>query len=127
MSNEPTTQTVTPYLIVDGATRFLDFARQVFDAAVEREHRRPENETLIMHAQLRIGNSVIMCADAVDEWKAEAAGLFIYVPDADNSFEKAQQAGATVVMPLSDQDYGRTCGVKDPAGVTWWITAQQVQ
>ncbi|WP_118951791.1 VOC family protein [Taibaiella helva] len=123
MSNTRDTQTVTPYLILNGAARFIEFAREVFGAETELEERRPEEKARVMHAQLRIGNSTVMCADATEQWKAEAAGLFINVTDADTSFEKAQQAGATVIMPLSDQSYGRTCGVKDPAGVTWWITS----
>ena len=51
------------------------------------------------------------------------AGLFIYVEDADETYKKAIEEGATVVTTLSDQAYGRSGGVKDPFGNTWWITA----
>lgn len=123
MESQQELQTVTPYLILEGAARFLQFTGEVFEAQVEQEFRRPENQDLVMHAQVRIGNSILMCADATEQWKANSSGLYINVPDADSTCDKALQAGGNLIMPLSDQDYGRTCGVLDPAGVTWWITS----
>ena len=64
-----------------------------------------------------------MFADTTDKFKTSNAGLFIYVENADESYKKAIDEGATTVMELSDQDYGRTCGVSDPFGNTWWITS----
>jgi uncharacterized glyoxalase superfamily protein PhnB len=58
-----------------------------------------------------------------EQWKAQPGQLFIYVEDADSTYRTALQHGATNVMELSDQPYGRTCGVKDPCGNTWWITS----
>jgi uncharacterized glyoxalase superfamily protein PhnB len=57
------------------------------------------------------------------DWGSDNAGLFVYVEDADATFKKALDAGATEVMPVTDQSYGRSGGVKDPFGNTWWITA----
>ncbi len=76
-----------------------------------------------MHAEVRINNSTIMFCDATDDYKIQTANLFVYVPDADEAYQKAVQAGAETIMPLSDQDYGRTCGVTDPTGNVWWITS----
>ncbi len=116
-------QTVTPYLIIKDALSFLQFMQQLFGAEVTEKHFRDENETTVMHAELKIGNASIMCAEATDQWKTEPAGLFIYVENADASYAKALELGCTTIMELTDQSYGRTCGVKDTFGNTWWITS----
>jgi len=64
-----------------------------------------------------------MFGGSTEDWSVMTAGLFIYVEDADATYQKAMEAGAATVMALSDQAYGRTCGVKDPEGNTWWITS----
>ena len=76
-----------------------------------------------MHAEIKIGNCTIMFADTTEAFKPQLAGLFIYVENADDTCHKALAEGGTTVMELSDQDYGRTCGVNDPCGNTWWITS----
>lgn len=116
-------QTVTPYLIVEHALSFLTFMQELFDAKIKEKHFRDEKETTLMHAELKIGNACIMCAEATEQWKTEPAGLFIYVENADTSYAKALELGCTSIMELSDQSYGRTCGVKDSFGNTWWITS----
>ncbi len=116
-------QTVTPYLIVEHALSFLTFMQELFDAKIKEKHFRDEKETTLMHAELKIGNASIMCAEATEQWKTEPAGLFIYVENADTSYAKALELGCTSIMELSDQSYGRTCGVKDSFGNTWWITS----
>lgn len=116
-------QTVTPYLIINDATKFIDFMQTLFGAVITEKHYRDESETTIMHAELKIGNATIMCAEATEQWNTEPAGLFIYVDDADTSYTKALELGCTTIMELSNQSYGRTCGVKDSFGNTWWITS----
>ena len=116
-------QTVTPYLIIKDALSFLQFMQQLFGAEVTEKHFRDESETTVMHAELKIGNASIMCAEATDQWKTEPAGLFIYVENADASYAKALELGCTTIMELTDQSYGRTCGVKDTFGNTCWITS----
>jgi uncharacterized glyoxalase superfamily protein PhnB len=81
-----------------------------------------EDGKTIMHSEIQIGGSTIMFADTTEQIKEQVAGLFIYVENADETYKKAIDAGATTVMELSNQDYGRTCGVNDPFGNTWWIT-----
>ncbi|MGH2563832.1 MAG: VOC family protein [Ginsengibacter sp.] len=69
-----------------------------------------------------IGGSTVMFADATDMYEVRNAGMFIYVDDADTTFKKTIDAGATIVSEMADQSYGRSGGVKDPFGNTWWIT-----
>jgi PhnB protein len=115
-------QQVMPYLILDNAADFEKFTSTVFNAVPLSRHLRDEEET-IMHAEIAIGSCTIMYAQAFGQWTVQTANLFIYVDNADASLEKALQNRATLVMELSDRDYGRTCGVKDPFGNTWWITS----
>ena len=115
-------QSVMPYLILNEAEDFSEFTKQVFDAKVNLTKLR-EDEKTIMHSELMIGNSTIMFAGATEQFTPQTAHLFVYVPNADASYQMALDKGATSVMGLSDQDYGRTCGVLDPFGNTWWITS----
>lgn len=112
-----------PYLIVNGTTDFKQFMEQVFDA--QEQLLVPDKRGNVMHGELRIGNAVIMYAEASDQFPVMNAGIFIHVADADTSYEKALQAGATTVpgQEPSDKEYGRACGVTDPFGNTWWITS----
>ena len=114
-------QTVMPYLIVNGAEKFIVFVKEVFHA--EETYRAMRNENTIMHAEIMIGGSTIMFADSTETYGVRNAGMFIYVEDADATFKKAIDAGATVVTEMADQSYGRSGGVKDPFGNTWWITS----
>ena len=113
-------QTVMPYLIVKGADKFMDFMKNVFNAKEKMTHR---NETGgIRHAEVFIGESVIMFADAIAGWEPMTGGFYIHVADADASFQKALNNGAVSVMEPADKEYGRSGGVTDPFGNTWWIT-----
>lgn len=118
-------QTVMPYLIVNGAAKFIEFTKEVFNAIENEKRRSMRDEKTIMHSEIKIGGSTIMFADSTEAFEPQTAGLFVYVENADETFKKAIDQGATVVMDLSDQDYGRTCGVKDPFGNVWWITSMQ--
>lgn len=111
-----------PYLMLENASDFLTFAQQVFQAQLSHLNLHDDSK-LVRHAELVIGDSAIMVSNARDQWKAQPGQLFIYVEDADSSYQTALDHGATTVMELSDQPYGRTCGVKDPYGNTWWITS----
>ncbi len=114
-------QTVMPYLIVKNAKQFISFMQIVFGATETYKAMRDENK--IMHAEIMIGGSTIMFADSTDVYGVQNAGMFIYVDDADETFKKAIDNGATVVTPIADQSYGRSGGVKDPFGNTWWVTS----
>ena len=112
--------TVTPYLTVQGAARLIDFLKKVFDARETERFERPDGT--IGHAELRIGDSVVMLGDVQGESKATSSAMYVYVNDADTIYKQALEAGATSVMEPADQFYGdRHGGVKDPAGNYWWI------
>lgn len=107
-----------PYLIVKDAEKFIDFMRQVFDATLQLVV--PRSEGLIMHGELRIGDSVIMFADATPEFAARPAGIYIYVDDLDACYQKALTLGAVSTMEPQQQPYGYTGGFHDPFGNDWW-------
>jgi PhnB protein len=113
-------QTVMPYLILPNAAGFISFTQKVFGAKEISKYMR--DEKTIMHAEIMIGDSTIMFADATEQFKTSTAGLFIYVENADETFAKAIDQDATVVREISEQDYGRGGGIKDPFGNVWWIT-----
>lgn len=114
-------QTIMPYLIVQNAEGFIRFMQQVFHAV--ETHKGMRDAHTVMHAEVKIGSSTIMLADSTEQYPPQNAGLFVYVDNADDTFAKALEAGASVVLPLADQGYGRSGGVKDPFGNTWWITS----
>jgi PhnB protein len=114
-------QTVIPYLIIKNATGFFNFTQSVFNATEKMRIMR--DDTHVMHAELQIGDSTIMFADSTEDIKPQTAGLFIFVEDADETYNKALEEGATSLTALSNQDYGRSGGVTDPHGNVWWITS----
>ncbi|MEO6719356.1 MAG: VOC family protein [Ferruginibacter sp.] len=107
-----------PYLVIPNAYKFIDFMKVVFGAAEQMV--APRSEGVIMHGELRIGDSVIMFADVTEDISARPAGIFIYVDDLDEVYKKALAAGATSTMEPTQQSYGYTCGLKDPFGNDWW-------
>ncbi len=113
--------TVMPYLIVDDAAALMQFLVTVFDAKLKMHHPNPDGS--FGHAEVTIGEICIMFSNTMPEWGANTAGLFIYVDNADERYKLALANGAISVMPPADQDYGRSCGVKDSNGNTWWITS----
>src|SRR6476646_936135 len=115
-------QQVMVYLIIENADKFSDFMKTVFQAKEINRHMR--DEKIIMHAELKIGDSTIMFAEATEPWKPQNAGMFIYVENADNTFQVAVKNGAEVLSEPANQPYGRSGGVKDPFGNIWWITSE---
>jgi PhnB protein len=111
---------VTPYLVVDGAASLIDFLAEVFDAREAERLAAPGGR--IGHAEMRIGDSVVMLADSHGEREPLRMMLHIYVDDADAVYQRALVAGATSVQAPADQFYGdRSGGVKDRFGNLWWI------
>ncbi|HMC82538.1 MAG TPA: VOC family protein [Candidatus Polarisedimenticolia bacterium] len=116
---------VTPYLVNEGAERVIRFLRQAFGAA-ERFPPMKRPDGTIMHAQMRIGDSVIMLAEASVEYRAMPSCFYLYVEDVDGTYRRALQAGAISVTEPKDQFYGdRSAGVRDPAGNFWWIATHK--
>lgn len=113
--------TVTPYLIVEGAAGLIDFLKQAFDA--EEVVRMPGKDGTVGHAEVRIGNSMIMLADAQAGYPAKPHMIGLYVEDADATYQRAIAAGATSIKEPADQFYGdRSGGVTDASGMQWWIS-----
>jgi PhnB protein len=111
---------VTPYLVVPGADRLLQFLKDAFDAEEVGVYRK--EDASIMHAELRIGDSIIEMGQANDKWTATPASLHLYVPDTDAVYHKALAAGAESLTEPTDAPYGdRTAGIKDPSGNHWFL------
>ena len=116
---------VTPYLTVRGAAKAIEFLKKAFGAeTVFEPMKRPDG--LIMHAELKIGDSRVMVADASEQCQPTQAQLYVYVPDADATYQRAIAAGATSSMAPTDMFYGdRSGGVEDPCGNQWWISTHK--
>lgn len=115
-------QTVMPYLILKNVAEFLEFTKKVF--AAEEKMKYLDDDGRIVHTEIVIGDSTIMAGESNKDWSSQPAGLYINVESADETYQKAIEAGAESVMDLSDKEYGRTGGVKDSNGNTWWITSK---
>jgi len=113
-------QAIMPYLIVKNAAQFIAFTQKVFGATEQFKTMR--DEQTIMHAEVNINGSTIMFADATETYHQQNAGMFVYVESCDETYQKALDNGAESIIPPADQSYGRSAGVKDPFGNTWWIT-----
>lgn len=114
--------TVSVYMMADGAQRVIDFAKATFDAEAILFMKR-ENGS-VMHASLRIGDSVVMLSDGTDEFPPFPVWLHVYVRDADETYRRALRNGATSIEPPSEKGDGdRRGGVRDVAGNSWWIAS----
>jgi len=115
---------ISPYLVVPGAGRVIEFLKQAFGATELRRFDMPDGT--IMHAEVRIDDSVIMIADGGGEWPPFPSWLHVYVADVDATFGRALEAGGvSVQVPVrKEADLDKRGGVKDPGGNTWWIATQ---
>ena len=117
-----TYRTVTPYLVVPDADAELAFLKAAFAGTEIGCHRNEDNT--VMHAEVRIGDSLVMLGQAGGQWAARTAALYLWVEDVDATYAKALSAGATSESAPEDKPYGhRNAGVVDQNGVTWWIGA----
>ncbi|NJN85840.1 MAG: VOC family protein [Leptolyngbyaceae cyanobacterium SL_7_1] len=123
-------QTVTPYLAVQEAARAIEFYKQAFGAT--EFMRLADNNGKIAHAEIKIGDSIIMLADEYPDMgfhspqtlNGSPVTLMVYVENVDEQFNRAIAAGATTVRPLEDQFYGdRTATLSDPFGHNWIIAS----
>ena len=120
--------TLTPYMTVRDAARAIEFYKQAFGAVERGVMKGPDGK--VMHAELLIGDSIIMLGDEFPEFGSlspeaiggASTGLHIYVEDVDASFDRAIKAGAIVEMPVADMFWGDRYGqVEDPFGHRWSI------
>ena len=115
---------LSPYLVVSGARRVIDFAQAVFGATELRRFVRPDGA--IMHAEVRIDDSVLMLSDAAEGYPPVPSMVHVFVSDVDGVFERAIAAGATVVdAPRKREGESDKRGmVADPCGNTWVLSMQ---
>jgi len=113
---------VSPYLIVTDAKATIQFLTEVFGAQEIQRFADPQNGR-VMHAEVRLDDTVIMLGDCVEGmWPAVAAHVHVYVPDVDATYAKALQHGAVSVQePVKKQDDDKRGGFKDSGGTTWWV------
>jgi PhnB protein len=123
---------VTPHLVIDGAAAAIDFYKQAFGAVEVGRMDMPDGK--IGHAEMRIGDSRLMLADAFPDYgsnspltlKGSPVVIHLYVDDADAVWDQALAAGAKPTMPLADAFWGDRYGqVEDPFGHRWSIATHQ--
>ena len=115
--------TVSPYLIVDGADGTISFLAKAFGAVEVRRHPAPDGK--LLHAEVRIDDTVVMIADGNPEWPPISANVHVYVPDVDATYRLALAAGAVSVQePVQKGDEDKRGGVRDSGGTTWWIATR---
>jgi PhnB protein len=120
--SKDTYRTVTPYLLVPDADAELRFLKAAFGGAEVNCQRNPDNT--VMHAEMKIGDSLVMLGQAGGPWKPRAAALYLWVDDVDATYARALKAGAASESQPEDKPYGhRNAGVIDTNDITWWIGA----
>jgi PhnB protein len=119
---------VTPYLIVSGAAQAIDFYRRAFDAVEKMRLEGPDGK--VCHAEIQIGDSIVMLADEFPQMGAVSpqtiggtpVHFLVYIENVDAQFQQAVAAGAKVERPLQDQLYGDRSGtLVDPFGHKWTL------
>jgi uncharacterized glyoxalase superfamily protein PhnB len=114
---------VSPYLIVDGVGRTIEFLIKVFDAVELSRYPAPDGK--VMHAEVRIDDTVVMMGDAGPNWPPVPTHVHVYVRDVDDTYQRALRAGGVSVQaPVKKDDADKRGGVKDPGGTTWWIATK---
>lgn len=115
---------VSPYLIVNGAQRMIDLLKNIFDV---KELRKYDGENgKIVHAEVMLDDSVVMIADSTDAWKATQSLVHVYVSDVDAVYKRALAAGCQSVHEPKEQegDPDRRGGFNDFSGNSWFISTQ---
>ena len=109
------------YLHPRGAEEYIAFLGRAFGFETAELYREPAGTGPIVHAKLRLQDSILELGEAHGEYQPKPTMLFLYVPDADAWFDRAVKAGAVVSTPMGDLPYGRTGAVRDPQGNLWHV------
>ena len=124
MKNPFGLHTITPYLVVEDVQRLIDFLQNVFMIELRGEIQFRKDGS-VQHAELKMGDSVLMMGEPhsdLDDAQLTKFGLYVYVEDCDQTYNKAIESGAVSVIAPADYPHGdRYGGIKDFAGNTWWI------
>jgi len=115
---------VSAYLVVSDAKSVIDFAEKTFGAVTLRRYDMPDGT--VMHAELRIDDSVVMVGDAGGQWPAIPTFIHVYVDDVDQTYRRALDAGGVSVQAPEQKpgDPDRRGGIRDQGGNTWWLSTQ---
>lgn len=112
--------TITPFLVINGARKFITFLQNAFGATEVYSSESPDGK--INHSEIKVGDSMLMLTEADEKFPSAPGMFYIYVKDTDLIYKKALAAGAESLMEPEDKFYGdRNAGVKDSFGNTWWI------
>lgn len=114
---------VSAYLVVADAAATIRFLDKVLDAQLLRSF--PDDRGRLMHAEVRIDDTVVMLADSAPDWPPVGAHVHVYVKDVDATYKRALAEGAvTVQVPEKKQDEDKRGGFRDSGGTTWWIATR---
>jgi uncharacterized glyoxalase superfamily protein PhnB len=117
---------INPYPVVKDGEAFLSFLQQVFGGELKARHNRPDGR--IMHCEVRVDDVTVEFGEGNDQYPAAPMAFHVYVPDADEVYRRAIEAGAVSLHPLTDQTYGdREGSVRDSQGNNWYIATHLVQ
>jgi uncharacterized glyoxalase superfamily protein PhnB len=115
---------VNPYIVVTGVQGLVDFLREVF-GGVERGEREIAADGTIGHAEVQIGDSVVMLSEGSAAYPSRSSVCFTYVADVDSVVQKAVAAGAKLILEPTDQPWGdRVGGFHDPFDNRWWVATR---
>ena len=111
---------VTPYILLADVQGLIDFLGAAFNAEVVEKIATPDGT--IMHAEVKIGDSIIMMGQPSPEFELSKSLIYVYTEDVNATYKQALEAGGTSMEEPKDQFYGdRIAAVKDPFGKLWWI------
>ena len=119
--------TVNPFLMTDDAARIIDFVIEVFGATDVPEARTVETDGLILHSELRIGDSAITVADRKPDWPFTPGFIQVYVDDVEGTLARAVGLGARIVTRPTDFFGDTFSRFADPSGNLWWVYAHVPQ
>ncbi|GAB3703820.1 hypothetical protein GCM10027592_34370 [Spirosoma flavus] len=120
---QPHYNTVNPFVLVKGgAVKFIEFVESVFSAKENKSIRTPDKDGSLIHAEIQIGDAMILLADSKEDWPFTPAFLQVYVDNAQETLDRAEQAGGTIVTKVSPFYNGLNLArFKDPFGNIWWL------
>jgi len=111
---------LTPYLFAQNASRLIEFIAKAFGGS--EVYRKERSDGAITHAEIRIGDSMLMIGEATAQFGPMPTSIYLYVADSDSVYQKALEIGGISVFPIMTLPNGeRYGGVKDPCGNIWWI------
>ncbi|WP_420151154.1 VOC family protein [Spirosoma sp.] len=124
--NTPAYNKVNFFILVKGgASAFIKFVENVFDAHENRKARTPDKDGTLIHAEIQIADSMILVADSKDDWPFTPAFPQVYVDNAEEILEKAEKNGAVIITEVSDFYGGQKIArFKDPWQNIWWLFAK---